>query len=1100
MLLNAILKGLPVRSFYLICTTTRHAIITVMTAILLHCTISSNAQQVNLSVKDAPLETVLKKIQQQTGYRFVYTQEHMNLSHKVSLSITNLSLEKTLDACFQEQPLEFSVEDGYVIIRPKQTGTGRLPAKDSVIAIDGLVVNEKGEAMAAATITVEETRFVTVTNNRGEFHISNVHPDNTITISNVGYNTVQMPVRGQRFFHVLLKLAVNSLDETVVIAYGTTTRRLNTGAVGRLTADDISKQPVSNPLGALEGRITGLHVSQTNGLPGSNFTVFIRGVNSIQSGNAPLYIIDGIPFLNNINSFTQRSGLVANSPFNNIDPSTIESIEVLKDADATAIYGSRGANGVILITTRKAKEAGTHVSFNYTQSFSHVRSAMPMMNTPTYLAMRREAFANDKETPDEINAPDLLVWDTTRYTDWKKVLIGKTSHSENGQIQVSGGNASTKFGVGLGYLHDGTVFPGDFYDQRVNGNFFVSHQSLNKKFNLSVNTSYTNEKTHLPQQDLTNYINLPPNMYPPFDSLGNLQWSEKPGTVSIGNPLAVLQQPYNTETDRFTASGQIGYKIMKNLSLRTSLGYNQFLFHETSLYPISSQDPSYGPQGSMTMGSSAEKTWNVEPQLEYTNDKVGTKGKLSVLVGTTFQASNDYTQLDNGYGYTNDLLLGSLKAAPYLTATNSTSQYRYNALFARVNYNWSNRYLLNATGRRDGSSRFGPGKQFANFGAIGAAWIFSDEHWIQADLPFLSFGKLRGSYGITGNDKIGNYQYLDSYMITNYPYQSLPGLRPARLYNPGFSWENNLKSELALEFGFLKNRILFNIAYFRNKSTNQIIQYNLPGQTGFTGILMNFPGVVSNKGWEMELQTVNIHTANFSWRTAFNITANKNSLDEFPGLASSSYANTYKIGQPLNLKIGYQYLGVNAQTGLYTFNDLNKDGVLNDKDYVTIGTTDPKFYGGLLNTFQYKNWQLDIHFQFVKQMGIDPVYSTGMVAGSMFNQPELLLNRWQQPGDHKPYQQYTQSFISEASEAVNYVQQSTALLTNASFVRCKNIALQYNFKESVVKQLKLASAQAFVQAQNLFTLTKYKGLDPESQSTVTLPPLFTMAAGIKLSL
>jgi len=1057
------------------------------------------AQKITLSLKKVPLEKIFGQIEEQTNYQFFFAHEDLAGLPPITIRAKEQPLSIILDECFKHSPLTYHIDHDYVTIRSSNHKPS-LDKKDSMVTmiIHGRILNEKGEGLPGATIQIKGTQTFINTDSQGFFSIDQVAKGAVLIISSVGYQQEEFTIREATFSHVL-KTAVTSLDETVVIAYGTTTRRLNTGAVGRLTANDISKQPVSNPLGALEGRITGLQVSQTNGLPGSNFTVLIRGNNSIQSGNAPLYIIDGVPFLNNINSFTQRSGLAANSPFNNIDPSTIESIEVLKDADATAIYGSRGANGVILITTKKAKEAGTHVSFNYTQSFSHVRNAMSLMNTPTYLAMRREAFYNDKETPDEINAPDLLVWDTTRYTDWKKLLIGKTSHSKNAQIQLSGGNAHTKFGIGLGYLHDGTVFPGDFYDRRINGNFFITHQSANKKFNLNITTSYTDETTHLPQEDLTSYIDFPPNMYQPYDSLGNLQWNEKPGTVSNGNPLAALQQPYNTESNRFTATGLFSYKILPNLYLKASLGYNQFLFHEAALYPISSQDPSYAPQGSNAIGSSSEKTWNVEPQLEYVNDKIGEKGKLSALVGTTFQATNNYSQLDNGYGYTNDLLLTSVKAAPYLTATNKTNEYRYNAVFARVNYNWAGKYLLNATGRRDGSSRFGPGKQFANFGAIGAAWIFSEEKFMQDRLSFISFGKLRGSYGITGNDKIGSYQYLDSYVVTNFPYQGLPGLRPARLYNPDFSWENNLKSEVAIELGVLKNRILFNLAYFKNKSTNQIIQYNLPGQTGFSSILMNFPGVVSNKGWEVELQTVNIHTQHFNWRTSFNLTASKNSLDEFPGLASSSYANTYRLGQPLNLKIGYQYMGVNAQTGIYAFNDLNKDGLLDERDYVTIGTTDPKFYGGILNTFQYKNWQLDVHFQFVKQKGIDPVYSTGMAAGMLFNQPELLVGRWQQVGDNKPYQQYTQSFTSEAAEAVNFVPQSTALLTNASFVRCKNIALQYSFNESFVTPLKLSNAQVFVQAQNLFTLTKYKGLDPESQSTSSLPPLFTIAAGIKLS-
>ncbi|MDH7459846.1 SusC/RagA family TonB-linked outer membrane protein [Chitinophagaceae bacterium 26-R-25] len=1059
----------------------------------------THAQKVTLSLKKVPIAKVFDAIELQTGYQFFYTREDISGVPPVTVRVKEEDLKTVLDQCFKNTAVTYQINDKYVTIKPVH---GRPASNDkdtaALLTVTGRVVNEKGEGLPGATLQIKGTQTIVNTNDQGYFAIDQIAKGTMLIISSIGYQPEEIKVNGVSLSHVL-KTAVTSLDETVVIAYGTTTRRLNTGAVGRLTASDISKQPVSNPIGALEGRITGLQITQSNGLPGSNFTVLIRGTNSIQSGNDPLYIIDGVPFLNNINSFAQRSVLVANSPFNNIDPSTIESIEVLKDADATAIYGSRGANGVILITTRKSKEGGTHLDFSYTQRFSKVHNAMPLMNTPTYLMMRREAFTNDAMVPDETNAPDLLVWDTTRYIDWRKMLIGHTALSQNAQAQLSGGNATTKFGFGLGYLNDGTVFMGDFYDRRINGNLFVAHQSINKRFNFNLTTSYTDEATHLLQGDLTASIYMPPNMYYPYDSTGKLQWQEKPGTISNGNPLAVLQQPYNTNTNRFTSTGLVSYKVLNNLTVKASIGYNQFLFDETSYYPIASQDPSYLPKGSHSIGNGSEKTWNVEPQIEYNNDRVGNKGRLSVLAGSTFQESIDKAQTIDGSGYNTDLLLTSINAAPSIIVNNSINQYRYNAVFARVNYNWAGKYLVNATGRRDGSSRFGPGKQFANFGAIGAAWIFSEEHFIQNSLPFLSFGKLRGSYGITGNDKIGNYQYLDTYTVTRYPYQGQPALRPSRLYNPDFSWENNLKGEVAVELGFFKNRILLNAAWFKNKSTNQIIRYNLPGQTGANSILMNFPGVVSNRGWEVELQTVNVHHADFDWKTAFNISITRNRLDEFPGLAHSSYANDYEIGQSLNLKRGYQFLGVHPSTGVYSFNDLNKDGLTNINDYITIGTTDPTFYGGLLNALRYKNWQLDIHFQFVKQKGIDPVYSSPLTPGTLSNQTNLLLSRWQGVGDVQPYQQYTQTDVSEAGEASYTVNQSSATLTDASFIRLKNVALHYSFGSAAVKKLKLANLQLFVQAQNLATITQYKGLDPESQSITRLPPLLTLAVGAKLS-
>ncbi|MBV4359088.1 SusC/RagA family TonB-linked outer membrane protein [Pinibacter aurantiacus] len=1058
------------------------------------------AQKITLALRNVRVEKVFEQIEAQTGYKFFYTHEDVAPLQTVNIDAKQKDISSILDACFKNTSLSYHVDGNYITI--KTTGKKAIPdPKDTIglIEINGRVLSEKGEPIAGATIQIKGSQTFVNTDNTGNFRMEQLAKGSTLIISSVGYQPQEIKIDKPGFSHVFLKIAVAALDETIVIAYGTTTRKLNTGAVGRLTASDIGKQPVSNPLAALQGNITGLQITQSNGLPGSNFNVLIRGTNSIQSGTDPLYIIDGVPFLNNTSGFTQRSGLVANSPFNNIDPSTIESIEVLKDADATAIYGSRGANGVILITTKRAKQDGIQTDFSFTQSLSRVRNAMPIMNSATYLQMRREAFANDAVTPDASNAPDLTVWDTSRYINWKHRLIGGNAWSSNAQLQIAGGSANTKFGVGLGYLKDGTVFPDNFFDRRINGTMYVSHQSMNKKFNLQVTSSYTDEQTHLPQQDLTSFIFLPPNMYEPYDSSGNLQWQEKTGTVSVGNPLATLQQPYSTLTDRFTSSGLVSFKVLPTLTFKALLGYNQIAFQEAAYYPIASQNPDYAPQGSVSLASSTEKTWNVEPQLEYSNDHIGHKGRLTALLGTTFQQSKDNNEATDGAGYQSDLLLHSIGAAPFVTTTNASNEYRYNALFARLNYNLNSRYIVNLTGRRDGSSRFGPGKQFANFGAVGAAWIFSEEALIHDRAPFLSFGKLRGSYGITGNDKIGNYQYLDSYLITTYPYQGAPALRPARLYNPDFSWENNIKAELAMELGFCKNRILFNAAWFSNKSTNQIIGFNLPGQTGASSVLMNFPGVVSNKGWELELQTVNIRHASFEWRTFFNVSITKNKLEKFPGLENSSYANTYMIGQPLNIRIGYQFLGVNPQTGVYGYSDLNKDGILNSLDYGLIGTTDPTFYGGLANTFKYKKWQLDVRLQFVKQKGIDPVYNFYTLPGTMTNLPELLERRWQKVGDRVPYQQVTQNYASNAGQAIAYLTNSSAILTDASFVRVKNIALLYSLGSSAARHVKLSNAQVFVQAQNLFTVTKYKGLDPESQSTGSLPPLLTLAAGIKIT-
>jgi hypothetical protein len=367
-------------------------------------------------------------------------------------------------------------------------------------------------------------------------------------------------------------------------------------------------------------------------------------------------------------------------------------------------------------------------------------------------------------------------------------------------------------------------------------------------------------------------------------------------------------------------------------------------------------------------------------------------------------------------------------------------------------------------------------------------------------MPFLSFGKLRGSYGTTGNDQIGNYQYLDTYRGTIYAYQNQPGLQPARLFNSNYSWEENKKIEVAAELSFFQNKLTVNLDYYKNKSDNQIIRYSLPTQTGFTDILLNFPGVVQNKGYEISINAEIIKNKNFHWNTTFNISHNQNTLVSFPGLANSSYASTYVIGKPLNAYRGLDFTGVDTQTGIYQFEDLNKDGAIDNGDYAYHGTTDPKYFGGLSNSFSYKGFQLNILLEFRKQLGYDAVYFSQSALGDFINQPVYTLNRWQKAGDATPYQRYTQDFTNPAFYPATFnIGSSDAVLTDASYIRLKNIALSYDFPSGWIKKLNAISWKLFLHVQNILTITKYKGHDPESQSLSSLPPLRMITLGTQIN-
>lgn len=977
-------------------------------------------------------------------------------------------------------------------------------AHSQTSSVSGMVINENGAPLSGVTIWVKGTSNGTITNDKGMFTLNGVNNNSILLISSIGYQKQEIPIGGKTQMTITLKQQANRLDETVIMAYGTTTRRLNTGDISTITAKEIAQQPVSNPLAALEGRVPGLLVTQSNGVPGSAFSVQIRGQNSIAQGSEPLFIIDGVPFapgndpINELSSAVGSNGL---SPFNSINPSDIQSIEVLKDADATAIYGSRGANGVVLITTKKGQPGKTKVTVNVNTGISNVTRMMPMMNTKQYLMMREEAFKNDGVAPNVSNAPDLLVWDTTRYTNFEKLLIGGTARTTNAEVSISGGDEQTQFLLSGGYNHQTTVFPGDMADNRGSFHINLNHNSKDGRLNISFSSFYVADMDNINSMDVTAYINRPPDTPPLYDSSGQLNWQG--GGIIFNNPLSYLLSPYNAETNNLIGHLQLSYQLIPGLKARISAGYNTVSVNEINTNPVNSQNPAYNPQGYSQFGNNAYKSWIIEPQAEYIKH-LG-KLRMNVLIGGTWQQTLNESSSFFAYGYANDELLKSISAASSLTPIgDSYTQYHYEASFGRINLNWEDTYLLNISGRRDGSSRFGPGKQFGNFGAAGAAWIFSNERAVKNSLHFLSFGKLRASYGTTGNDQIPDYQYLDSWSSTNYPYNGMAGLYPSRLFNPDYSWEVNRKLEAAIELGFFKDNLQLSVSYFRNRSSNQLIQYALPSQTGFSSITNNFPATVQNTGWEFSITSNNITSGRFNWTTGFNLSIPENKLIAFPGLATSSYAGMYVVGKSLSTVRGLRLLGVDSKTGIFNFEDINNDGTINYNDYVTLGNYDPKFYGGINNKLSYGNWQFSFFFEFRKQWGrnyLASIYpSYGTFPGGMLNQPIALLSRWNKPGDMTNIQQFTATYGTPASNAANNFAYSSGAYYNASFIRLKTVALSYNLSKKLLDKIHVTDAAIYINAQNLLLITPYREGDPETQNPFILPPLRTITAGIQFTL
>jgi hypothetical protein len=501
-------------------------------------------------------------------------------------------------------------------------------------------------------------------------------------------------------------------------------------------------------------------------------------------------------------------------------------------------------------------------------------------------------------------------------------------------------------------------------------------------------------------------------------------------------------------------------------------------------------------------------TWIVEPQINF-RKYIG-RGNFQALIGGTIQHNKSNANSLSSTGYNSDLVLEDIKSAASLSTNYSyASLYKYNAVYGRVNYNWAEKYVLNLTGRRDGSSRFGDKNQFHNFYSVGAAWIFSNEKWLNQNSAIISFGKIHGSYGTSGNDQLEDYKFMSLYnSVSNVqvPYQGITSLEPSGLPNPYLHWEETRKLQIGIDLGFLNDRVILDATYTRNRSSNQLIPYSYPSITGFQSAMRNFQALVQNTGWEFQLNTINVSSANIKWTSFFNITIPQNKLLDFPGLESSTYTNKLIVGQPLNIVRTYHFVDVDPVTGVYRFS--NKTGGITARpsfpnDYTVLINTNPKFYGGFQNNITYKGFQLDFLFQFVKQIGRPILFNnTSAVPPGAFvfassNQPASVVNRWSKTGDQAMIEKYTTDLFSSAADQLSFAIASDAGYEDASYIRLKNLSLSWQMPKPLLQKAHLYSCRLFAQGQNLLTITKYKGLDPETQGTSSLPPLRVFTLGLQ---
>lgn len=970
--------------------------------------------------------------------------------------------------------------------------------------VTGVVVDDDNLPLPNVNIVNVKTKQNFTTNGNGEFTVSATSFPVLLSFSMVGFTAQEVSFsKAVTGYKVTLK-SDNKLNEVIVVGYGTTTRLKNTGSVGKVSGEALVQQPISNPVLGMQGRVAGVFMTTASGDLGANVNVAIRGTNTITSSSRPLYIIDGVPMPSTgINNSAYGGATGPHSPFMNVNSADIESMEVLKDADATAIYGSRGANGVVLITTKKGKGGSTKVSADFYKGYQNAVNKLNLLNTQQYIQMRRDAFAADGITNLTMtNAYDVLLWGDQRYTDMQDLLFGKTADVTDAQFSIQGGNQNTQFIFGVGYRDDNGVLMGKNNQKRGSARLNINHTSSNNKFTLNSTINYSSTKMASIGTSGFSFAWIAPNM-PLLDEVTGLPYFY--GTASNAqSPLKYTYSDTNLSNFNFIGAATLGYKILPNLQVKLDASFTRLDYRGVEKYRGGYLNPNEGLdyKNFATFGNDYQHTYNIEPQLNY-NTKIG-KGKLTALLGGTLQETIAGGQVIQGRNFSSELLMGALAAAGTIPSySTSYNQYKFNSIFGRVTYDYDNKYILNGTFRRDGSSRFGPARQFGNFWAVGGAWIASNESFVRDNFKFVSLAKLRSSYGLTGNDGIGNYMYMETFGATSEQYNYNSGLYATRLGNPDFSWETNKKFEVAAELNFFNNRITTTTAFFNNISGNQLITYPIASQTGWTGYTANLAAKIRNRGFEFETTTTNINGKDFKWRTNFNITTFRNTLLAFPDLAKSTYSNTYEVGKSINVYRRYEFVGIDPATGTPLVKDLDGNGTLAAVgDYRSYGDSDARFYGGLGNTFNYKGFELDVFFQFTKRPYANSYINSSNASqpGIIFNMPDFVLDGvWRKPGDLVSKPRLSTVNSGAFNQAYSRYRLSDAGITDASYIRLKNVSFSYTLPTSLVNKMKLSNVRVYALGQNLWTITNYKGYDPETPGTST-PPMRTLTFGINVSL
>ena len=1096
-------------------------------------TVYSQTTKLSLNAQNQSIKEILYLIENQSDFRFIYESGKINLDKKVSVQVKEQAVEVVLKQLFNSEGINYEITDNNLILinpSPEQLKAISQDKSQAKNKITGVVRDEKGEPIIGANVVEKGTTNGTITDMDGNFTLE-VSPKSILLVSYIGYAPQEVAVGNQKNIHVKLHEDTEMLDEVVVVGYGTQKKSDVTTAVASVSSENLKNRAAVNFGEAMAGQVPGVLIQQTNGAPGGEgLTVKVRGTGSITQSNDPLYVVDGYP--------------MEGGAFRLLNSSDIESIQVLKDASSTAIYGSRGANGVVIITTKKGQIGKPTVQLNAHVGFQQREKKIEMMNRDQYVQWfidgRNQAWLDAKvisadpdKSPHSVNDPNsrralysgassqYMIPDGTgsyKYNfldpasvaqmpdnDWQDLLY-RNALTQQYELSVNGGSENTRYTFSGSYMsQDGIVRNTDYerYNFRTNVSSKIA-DCLNVGMSLMAYYANGTEQANGKDSPVMYALNLPP-IYPLYNedgTYGSMVRNPEILAGDVANPIGIADQVMN-KRKRHGWLGTIfaEWEIIKNLKYRISInGGIQDNIQKKFEPSYVDFDSSKAPRPAKGINERwTDRDWVIENTLNY-SFTLADKHSFNTLLGYTTQAHSYEHMKGEARGYANDNIT-TLNAGTMYALTSDESEYSMISYLGRINYVYDNRYMLTTTLRSDGSSRFGRNKKWGTFPSVSLGWRISQEKFMQ-DVKPVSDLKIRASFGISGNNRIGNYSAIGLLSTGFYPTGDAVQntVNPSTMPNDDLGWERTRQYNVGFELGLFDNRIRLEGDFYDSRSIDLLLNVPIPTITGYSNQMQNI-GKVQNRGMEFTLNTKNFTGGDFTWSSNFNISFNKNKVlevgvDGRPIYGSAPNANNAfitKPGYPIASFYGYKYLGVfqseeelekyphlrNDKVGDGRYEDVNKDGKLDQNDKTILGDNNPLFTAGFSNSYRYNNITLDI--QFTGSYGAEVFSFYKRMCGIYHGDRNGLieqLGRWRsesEPGDGV-------HFRPTRTPSGWQRDPSSAWVQDASYLRLRNLTFGYDFDQNVLEKVKMRGLRLYVTGQNLFTITNYVGYDPETSS------------------